>query len=279
MRFSSIATILRDANADRNLLHLAMETSRHIKSHLSVLCMSSATGAPGLFYTGTQAIAIEQDVVELNCNSTQLETMAREALRFHKSSWETECILAQRGGLNDVLAQKLRYQDLIVTPLPYGPGRDSIDVINFEASLFDARAAVLTAPDDASLQEAPGTILVAWDNGAEALAASRAAMPFIAAAKRTFIHIIEPPFHGIDRSDPGGRLAEVFARAGTEVDITVSARQGPNTARQLMAQAEKVGADILVMGGYGHSRIQEAVLGGVTRTMLQEARIPILMAR
>ena len=279
MRFHSIATILRDACADTDLLQLAMALSRHVDAQLSVICMEPCQNLPGLFFTGTQAIAIQHDLRVIDRNSAELETMAREALRLHDKAWEIERVDFHGDSLGDVLAQKLRYQDLIVLPLPYGDRRDSVDVVNFEAGLFEADTAVLAVPDKPGLSGAPGTILVAWDNSAEALAAARAAMPLIVAAKRTFIHVIEPPYHGIDRSDPGGRLAEVFARAGAEVDITVSARQGPNTARQLMAQADKVGAELMVMGGYGHSRLKEAVLGGVTRTMLHEAGMPVLMAR
>lgn len=279
MRFASIATILRDASADARILRLAMGASRHLDAHLSVLCAASNAGSSGLFYTGTQAIAIHEDLAFAENKPAELESMARNALRFHGNGWDIESFAVHGGGLNEILAQKLRYQDLVVLPLPYGKDRDTLDVINFEASLFDARTPVLVAPPEADFPDVPQTILVAWDNSTQALAAARAALPMIVAAKRTYIHIIEPPYHGVDRSDPGGRLAEVFARAGAQVDITVSSRQGPNTARQLMKQAEKVEADLVVMGGYGHSRLHEAVLGGVTRTMLHEAKLPVLLAR
>lgn len=279
MRFASIATILRDSSADANTLRLAMSLSRHLKAHLSVLCSASLPEASGIFYTGTQAVAIHQDLAVIEDRPLELETMARDALRFHNASWDIESITLFGGGLNEVLAQKIRYQDLVILPLPYGEERNAVDVVNFEASLFQARTPVMVAPAKTKFEETPQTILMAWDNSDEALAAARAALPLIVAAKRTYIHVIEPPYHGVDRSDPGGRLAEVFARAGAHVDITVAARQGPNTARQLMDQAEKIDADLMVMGGYGHSRLHEAVLGGVTRTMLHEARLPVLLAR
>ncbi|MCV6595069.1 MAG: universal stress protein [Silicimonas sp.] len=279
MRFASIATILRDETADADVLRAAISASRHLGAHLSVYCTASAPGAPGLFYTGTQAVAVHQEVAINAEASTALRTFAREALADHSMSWDVDCVSLCGGGLNEVLGQKLRFHDLVVLPLPYATGRRAQDVVNFEAGLFDARTPILLTPKGAALDEAPRTVLVAWDNSEQALAAARAALPMIVGAKRTYIHVIEPPYHGIDRSDPGGRLAEVFARAGAEVDITVSPRKGPNTGRQLLAQAEKVGADLMVMGGYGHSRLQEAVLGGATRTMLHEATLPVLMAR
>ena len=279
MRFGSIATILRDTSADANTLAIAMSLSRHLKAHLAVLCTASQPGGSGLFYTGTQAIAVHHELAIADVNPAEVETMARDALRFHNTSWDIECITLHGGGLNEFLAQKIRYQDLVILPLPYGEDRNAVDVVNFEASLFEARTPVMVAPRSTKFEETPQTILVAWDNSDEALAAARAALPLIVAAKRTYIHVIEPPYHGVDRSDPGGRLAEVFARAGAQVDITVAARQGPNTARQLMEQANKIGADLMVMGGYGHSRLHEAVLGGVTRTMLHEANFPVLLAR
>jgi nucleotide-binding universal stress UspA family protein len=73
-------------------------------------------------------------------------------------------------------------------------------------------------------------------------------------------------------------LAQALARLGAKVQISISAAKHGDIAAQLLQNAHESNADLLVMGGYGHSRLREAVLGGVTRSMLRQADIPVLLA-
>jgi nucleotide-binding universal stress UspA family protein len=278
MTYASIATIQHDPNVDVNAMRAAMTISRQWNSHLSVLCAGVDTVDPAYYYNGAQAIAIQQNLELANELSENLERAARNALRFHTASWDVEAVTTLTSGLAPYLKQCLRFHDLVVLPLPYGPKCSVIDIINLETSLLDAKIPVLAIPDGYKVTELPCKVLVGWDNGAAALAAARAALPFVAAAETTCIHMIDPPHHGVDRSDPGGKLAGLFARSGANVEITVTSRKEPNTGRQLLKRADEVGADLVVMGGYGNSRLKEAVLGGVTRTILHEAPLPVLLA-
>lgn len=278
MTYASIATILHDPKADTNAMRAAMTVSRHWNSHLSVLCAGVDTVDPGYYHSGNQAIAIQQNLEMAHDLSESLECIARDVLRFHPAGWDVEAVTTLTSGLASFLKQCLRFQDLVVLPLPYRPIHSVIDIVNFETSLLDAKVPVLAIPDGYKMQDVPRKILLGWDNGAAALAAARAALPFVIAAETTCIHVIEPPNHGVDRSDPGGKLAEYFARFGGHVEITVTSRKEQNTGRQLMRRAEEIEADLMVMGGYGHSRLKEAVLGGVTRTVLHETSLPVLMA-
>lgn len=278
MNYASIATIQHDPNVDANAVRAAMTISRHWESHLSVLCAGVDTVDPAYYYGGAQAIAIQQNLEMAHEQAAQLERTARDALRFHPSSWDVEAVTTLTSGLGPYLKQCLRFHDLVVLPLPYGPKRSMIDIILLETSLLDAKIPVLAIPDGYKMKDMPRKVLIGWDNSAAALAAARAALPFTIAADTTCIHMIDPPHHGIDRSDPGGKLAEFFARSGARVEITVTSRKEPNTGRQLLKRADQIEADLVVMGGYGNSRLKEAVLGGVTRTVLHEAALPVLLA-
>ncbi len=119
---------------------------------------------------------------------------------------------------------------------------------------------------------------MAWNESVEALAAIRAAMPLLEAAELVNIAIIDPPSHAPDRSDPGGALAEMLARHGITADVSVIARTMPRISDVLARHAADQEADMLVMGAYGHSRLREAILGGATRNMLEQADRPVLMA-
>ncbi len=67
-------------------------------------------------------------------------------------------------------------------------------------------------------------------------------------------------------------------RHGVKAEVTVLARNLPTVSDVLAQHALDIGADMMVMGAYGHSRLREAVLGGATRAMLEGATIPVLMA-
>ena len=76
----------------------------------------------------------------------------------------------------------------------------------------------------------------------------------------------------------GPAFAEMLARHGVRADISVLAKTMPRISDVLCRHVRDVGADVVVMGGYGHSRFREAILGGATRNMLEMAEVPVLMA-
>ena len=92
------------------------------------------------------------------------------------------------------------------------------------------------------------------------------------------IAVIDPPQHGPERSDPGGMLCQMLVRHGVRAEVSVLAKTLPRISDVLARHVRDQNADLLVMGAYGHSRFREAILGGATRNMLEEAEVPVLMA-
>lgn len=90
--------------------------------------------------------------------------------------------------------------------------------------------------------------------------------------------MIDPAPHGPERSDPGGPLCQFLVRHGVKAEVTVLARSRPRIADVLAQHAMDIGADMMVMGACGHSRLREAVLGGATRDVLEHTTIQVLMA-
>ena len=133
-------------------------------------------------------------------------------------------------------------------------------------------------PDDARTDGVFDRVMVAWNDGLQALASVRAARPLITQADLAEITIVDPAQHGPDRSDPGGRVASYLARSGASADIVIMARTLPSVAEQLLQIATDRQMNLIVMGAYGHSPLRVAILGGATRDMLRNAKMPILMA-
>ncbi len=106
----------------------------------------------------------------------------------------------------------------------------------------------------------------------------RAALPLLKAADLVNIAIVDPSSHGPERSDPGGALSQLLSRHGVKTEVSVLAKTMPRVSDVLNRHVRDTDADMMVMGAYGHSRFREAILGGTTRNMLEQAEVPVFMA-
>ena len=203
----------------------------------------------------------------------------RERLAQSAARSEVVAAAVPAGGITTLVADQTQFVDLTILPQPYGAGRGSESVAVVEAALFAGGAPTVVLPTGYSQPIAPRRIAVGWNDSREALHATRAALPFLKRADSVWIAIVDPSPHATDRSDPGGALAQMLARHGVKVEVSVLARSVPKISDVLIRFAGDCDADMIVMGAYGHSRLREAILGGATRNMLQAASVPVLMAR
>jgi nucleotide-binding universal stress UspA family protein len=146
-----------------------------------------------------------------------------------------------------------------------------------EAALFDSGGPVIIVP---YIQEAPlklDHVVVYWDGSRAAARALRDAMPFLRRAGHIEVVIVTNEYgkeHQIERTDLGAHLA----RHGLKVAIKRTPYGDIDVADVLLSHAADEDVDFIVMGGYGHSRLREFVLGGVTRSMLRTMTVPVLMS-
>jgi nucleotide-binding universal stress UspA family protein len=125
-----------------------------------------------------------------------------------------------------------------------------------------------------------GHVLVAWDGGREAARAVRDALPLLRSAKRVSIVSVAEGRVALDalkRSHERLR-AYLTAAGGVEARFKFLETAPHETGEAMLSQASNIGADLIVMGAYGHARVRELVLGGVTRTMFEAMTIPVLMS-
>lgn len=277
MLYKSLVTFMRDLERDRPLLSAAATLAQDNDAHLSTLCLGIDQTEPGIYYAGANAIALQQTLSVAQSEALSVTEATREALGGWPIPWDAEAVTTQIGALGSVIADKARMSDLVVLAQPYGPGRDVCDVTMAEATLFGARAPLLVLPADHDGGVAPRGVVIAWNDSFEAISAVRAAMPFLSQAETVHISIVDPPRHGPDRSDPGGVLAQWLSRHGVRVEISVLAKSMHRVSDVLIRHCADVEAGMVVMGGYGHSRFRETLLGGATREMLEHATVPVLM--
>lgn len=171
-----------------------------------------------------------------------------------------------------------RHADLIVMTKPE-PRRDMARRTAWESVLFGAGRPVLLVPASWSASDLGKRIVVAWNAKREASRAVADAMPLIASAEKVVIATVDavPSAEGHGER-PGHDLAVHLARHGAKAEVENLDGLGRAAGLRLLEAARDVDADMIVMGGYGHTRATEWLLGGATREMVEMADIPILMS-
>jgi nucleotide-binding universal stress UspA family protein len=120
-------------------------------------------------------------------------------------------------------------------------------------------------------------IMACWDGSRTAARAIADAMPVLKKAKQVEIVIISDKPGKTDEV-PGADLGQHLARHGLKIDVKRITSPDTDVPSTILSYAADSSADMIVMGGYGHSRLREFVLGGATRTMLEAMTVPVLMS-
>ncbi|ALG91244.1 MAG: universal stress protein [Confluentimicrobium sp.] len=278
MAYKTILTVVTDPKLETAVLDQAIQLATREDAHLDILCLGIDRTQTGYYYAGANAMLLQETLKKAQEDSAAIEKAVRARMAPETVRWSSEAAVAQIAGLSNLVAHRARFSDLVVVPKPYGEGKGIEDEATVEAALFDGRAPVLIIPPKTDADAMGQRVVVAWNESTEALAAVRAALPMLQAADVVNITVIDPPQHGPDRSDPGGLLSQMLGRHGVRAEIAVLAKTMPRISDVLNRHVQDIEADMVVMGAYGHSRFREAILGGATRSMLENAEVPVLMA-
>ena len=281
MAYRSILTVVTDPTRTDAAIAGAASVAATQDAHLDILALGVDRTQVGYSYIGSGAVVLQAAIDRAESDAKEVEAAARRALAAQQPTlrWTVEAAFTQLGALTDLVAQRARFADLVILPRPYGAAQGAEAEAVVEAALFEGRAPVLVLPDTGAGRAAtPRRAVIAWNQSAEAMVAVRKALPLLKQADLVNIAVIDPPQHGPERSDPGGMLCQMLVRHGVKAEVSVLARTLPRISDILARHVRDQNADLLVMGAYGHSRFREAILGGATRNMLEQAEVPVLMA-
>ena len=278
MGYKTILTVI-STEGQQGQLDAAIDLARREDAHLDVFCLGVDHSQTGYYYAGASAYVFQESIDKAMAAAESLEAAARARLAREDIRWSVESAVAQVGGLTTLIGMRARFSDLVLLTRPYGDDAPPDGEAVTEAALFEGRAPVLISPNRGLPADFGKKVMIAWNQTEEAMTAVRRAMPFLVAAESVEITVVDPSPHGPERSDPGGALCQMLTRHGVNASIAVLARTMPTTSEILNHRAIEIGADLVVMGAYGHSRFREAILGGTTRSMLGKTGLPILMAR
>jgi nucleotide-binding universal stress UspA family protein len=183
------------------------------------------------------------------------------------------------GQLPGLAASEARWSDLFIAGQPYqGNGASQWDAL-FEAVLFEGGRGVLVVPPGRPPADAIRRVVVCWRDTRESARAVAEALPIIEKSARTIILLVDPEdTSGRDGSASSSDIAKHLDRHGARIEVSIADSNGRNVSDVILEQATRASADLIVMGGYGHSRAREWMIGGATRDMLNSSSFPILMA-
>jgi nucleotide-binding universal stress UspA family protein len=191
-------------------------------------------------------------------------------------SAEPMTLSASFAGAGDQFGRIARRFDLAVVGQSEPEARATDELIT-EAALFESGRPVIVVP---YIQKAPFTlerVMVCWDGSRNATRAIADALPLLERAGKVEV-VIAGNERGKQDEIAGVDMGQHLARHGLDVDVKRISGGNIDVADALLSHAADSGADFIVMGGYGHSRLREFVLGGVTRSILSSMTVPALMS-
>ena len=275
MALKDIITLV-DLNGPRHAVKVAVELAQTTDAHVTGLALAFDPVIPGFVSAPMPSdfldVARGQAVEAAN---TALEDFKATAKR-NGIRWEARTANIVSGGAADPFINQARISDLIVMGQDDGKVSEPMREMLIEAAMFESGVPVMLVPYIGSPTFSTDHVMIAWDGSRTAMRAVHAALPVLALAKKVSVVIVDK---GQPRAgEPGADLATYLSRHGLEVTIETIAKPQTRVGDALLNYVSDNAVDLVVMGGYGHSRMREFVLGGVTRTMLTAMTVPVLMA-
>jgi nucleotide-binding universal stress UspA family protein len=200
-------------------------------------------------------------------------TVASDQAGISAESLMTNASLA---GAGDQFARMARRFDLAIVGQAQ-PEISSLEQIIGETTLFESGRPMIMVP---YIQKAPfktDNVMVCWDGGRTAARAVADALPLIRKSGQVEIVIVANERGKQDQIE-GADIGQHLARHGLKVDVHRISGGNIDVGDALLSHAADSGADLMVMGGYGHSRLREFVLGGATRSIFESMTVPILIS-
>lgn len=278
MSYKSLLVHLDTSQAAERRLEFAFRLAQRFDAHLNAL-LTLTHPETGSFYVmagAAEFLAAHERVGRERRESLERSFKAAAARTGVSGEWRVSSEYP-----SDVVPDAARFADLVIAG-QFDPNDPESFVANqfLEHVLLEAGRPVLVVPYVGTFASIGTHVMLGWDQSREAARAAADATPFFAAAKKTTIVTLgaqggEPPESRL----PGADIGAVIARHGANVAVDeMPSVPAASAGDALLSRATDLGADLLVMGCYGHARWRELVLGGASRTVLKSMTIPVLMS-
>lgn len=274
----SYKTVLVHVNGGRRYevrLAMAAQLARTFDAHLVGLYAESEFEMPA------HGVALAGSDFQENLLRARRESVAASERAFRsyvarngdlRSEWRSSTM-----DVVDAVALHGRYADLIVIGQASGDDGSNLRQDFPEMLLMVAGRPLLIVPYAGRFSTVGERILVCWSATRESTRAVTDALPFLRLAREVHVATFNPK-RGAHGDVPGADIGLYLARHGVKVEVSEYRTKDSDVGSQILSRAMDIGSDLIVMGGYGHSRVRQLLLGGVSRTMLEAMTVPVLMS-
>lgn len=266
------------AGQDNAVLDRAAKICELLEAHLVVLVIGVAPPPPTSPY-GLVTSDIWASEIREGQDATQ--TRAAEVVETLKSlgvSASVETQYGDRATVATVAARAARYADLTLI-FPQTQQFEQLQSWVMNGALFESGRPILIVPDVLVSFPQARRIMIAWDATIEASKAVRDSIELLQKADEVHAVLIDPvPSFDGHGPEPGADLATYLVRHNVATTVHRLPREGKDVAETLLRAAGDLDADLIVMGGFGHSRLRQRIFGGTTTSMMKDTKLPVLMA-
>src|SRR5262245_2161336 len=254
----------------------AISVAEAFEAHVLGVAIAYEPVIPGTVFGGIPPEIIDGQRREADNKARAAVSRFNQAAKRAGLSSETRILRTTIAEAADELGRIGRRFDLVVVGQP-DRANSAPDQVVDESVRFESGRPVIFVP---FIQKGGMTldhVLICWDGSRAAARAVADALPFLKRSKQVDVLIVSEKPNKTNEI-PGADLGQHLARQGLKVDIKHITAPDIGVAPAILSYAADSDTDMIVMGGYGHSRLREFVLGGVTRGMLDSMTVPVLMS-
>jgi nucleotide-binding universal stress UspA family protein len=254
----------------------AVSLAEQFEAHVLGVASAYEPVIPGSVMGGIPPDFIEAQRAESEKKARAAIARFEAAAKRSNLSAESRILNASFSAAADQLGRIGRRFDMIVVGQPDRDAGVPDEIID-EGVLFESGRPVIFVPYIFKGAAKLDRVMVCWDGSRAATRAVADSLPLLGKAKQVEIVIVAT---GRPKSDeiPGADLGQHLARHGLKVDVKRITSPDIDVPSTILSYAADSSADLIVMGGYGHSRLREFVLGGATRGLLESMTVPVLMS-
>lgn len=268
--------LLHMANDERHAARIetAAALAKRFDAFVEVLYIASPVAMPAAVTgRGASYAYLAEATAIAHEKAADIEREVRHALKDCSFSWTVA-----EGDHVEVLAGRAVYADIAIVTQSHPAHLEDRVLLQVPDRLpLEVPCPTLVLPYEQPAGAVFGKhVMVAWKNVREASLAVRNAMTFLTAADKVTVLTLESPGH--KGADQARDIMVFLERHGVRTHHHAHAHRDGDVGEAILDGARQIGADTLVMGCYGHSRLREMVLGGATRSILRHMHIPALMS-
>lgn len=281
MKNQTLLFLMTEDTTDAEV-HQMAEYAGGENAHLVCFVLSRAPTQPinahGAFPYGGYEIS---DLWVEEMNDTRARLIARKdaleaLLQAEGISADVQVALSSQADVRSVVARRALVCDIVIASETLRASEDGLFRPAIYGVLFDTPIGLML---NATPMSAPKRVFVAWDTELPASRAIHAALPFLKEADEVIVASFDPVAAELeDGENPGSDLAKWLSHHGCKVTINQYASGGEIIGAAIERRAAEVGADLVIMGAYGKSRLRELVFGGTTHHMLAQTKTPVFLA-